>query len=174
MKFPGTLARYRGIVRWLAVVGLLIFLGIAIPVSYGEYRNRAEVPFPTDAEVRSSLARATAWMLRNRDRNLNEDNPMLWLFVREAGRLSANADLTALAGEYRARHENGSSPCLWQFIFDPSGSELLQGYDLRLPDLPDYNRLFIYGATCNSSLREDPDVLGLLGPKGIPRHRGST
>jgi len=164
MKLPRTFACYRGVVRWLATLGLLVFLGIAILISYGEYRNRVAVPFPTDSEVRSSFSRASAWILRNRERILSDDNAMLWLFVREAGRLSANTDLAALAGEYQARHKDGST-WLWQYIFDPSGSELLQGYDLRLTDLPDYNRLFIYGVTCNSSLREDPDVSNLLEPK---------
>lgn len=155
--------RWRGAARWLATVALLALSGVVAAIAYGEYRNGADVPSPSESELRSSFSRAAAWVIQHRDRNLNDDNAMLWLFVREAGRLSAEPNLSMLAEEYQSKHANGP-PWLWHFVFDPRGSELLQAYELRLPDLPDYNRLFIYGATCNGSLREDPGVLALLDP----------
>jgi hypothetical protein len=92
---------------------------------------------------------------------LEEDNPMLWLFVREAGQLSGESQLVALAGIYQAKSTDGT---FWRFIFDSSGSERIRERLLDLDGLPDYNRLFFYGATCNSWAREDPAVLALLRP----------
>jgi hypothetical protein len=164
MRFPSIRTKYGVAVRWLATFGVLLVLGVLVFVCYEEHRNTAAVPVPTDSEIRSSFSRATAWTLRNRNRNLSEDNAMLWLFVREAGRLSGEPNLSMLAQEYQSKHANA----IWRFIFDPRGSELLQTSALSLPNLPDYNRLFIYGATCNNSLRADPGVLALLDPRACP------
>jgi hypothetical protein len=166
LRQDGTLIRTRSSSsarRWLVRFGLLAFLALAGAISYGEYNNAAAVPFPTDSELRGSFSRAAAWIVEHRDSNLDDDSAMLWYFVREAGRLSTEPHLASLAEEYQSRHVNGTL-WVWRFIFDPRGSELLQAYDLRLSDLPDYNRLSIYGATCNQSLREDPGVLALLDP----------
>jgi hypothetical protein len=98
---------------------------------------------PSEGELRASFSRAAAWTLRNREPLLAEDNPMLWLFVRDAAVLSDQKQLAALAREYQSTHTEGS---LWQYIF------------------PDYNHLFLYGATCNAALHDDPLVRSLLSP----------
>jgi hypothetical protein len=89
---------------------------------------------------------------------------MLWLFIREAGRLSGDVQLSAMASEYQTRYAKGT---LSQFFFDPSGSERLASQRTFFPnDWGDYQRLFVYGATCNNSAREDPGVQALLTPAG--------
>ena len=107
-------------------------------------------------------------MLAHREQLLNEDNPMLWLFVRDAARTSDDAGLLALAREYQSRHTDNS---IWRYLFDPSGREQIARLAIRFPDdIPDYNRLFIYGATCNESVRWDPVVLALQSPAACDPH----
>jgi hypothetical protein len=148
----------RATLRWVLTSGLLLFFGMVAAFWFEERRNSADVPFPSDSEIRTSFSRAAAWAISHRDQILNDDNAMLWFFVREASRVSADPNLSTLAQEYRSQHKDS----IWRFVFDPGGSELLQTVHLSYPTLPDYNRLFIYGATCNNSLREDPDVVALL------------
>src|SRR5262249_22959366 len=126
------------------------------------YRNSRELPFPSDEELRTSFSRAADWVLKRREQVLNEDNAMLWLFVREAAKASGDPRLSALAEEYQSRH---TDPWLWHYVFDSSDRERVARDYILLPgNFPDYNRLFIYGATCNRSVREDGDVLALLEP----------
>ena len=137
--------------RPLAIAVAAVALSVIVWLSYCEYRNSRDVPPPTEAELRAHLARATGWMFANSARVSNEDNPMLWVFVREAGRLTGDAHLLAMANEYRERYVKGT---LSQFFFDSSGSEQLTNrFIVFRNDWADYQRLFVYGATCNNSAR---------------------
>src|SRR5262249_28334837 len=127
-----------------------------------EYDNSRNTTFPPDTELRASLSRASDWVLQHRDQVLSEDNAMLWLFIREGAKVSGDQRLLDLAQTYQSRHTDGS---LWHYIFDSSERQQVAGKYIDFPDgIPDYNRLFIYGATCNASLREDPAVIALLNP----------
>jgi hypothetical protein len=108
------------IFRYSVLVGALLVAGLASLLAYWEHENAVDVPFPTDAELRSSFSRATAWTVDNGKRLLDEDNPMLWLFVREAGRLSGDPRLLELASTYQSRHIIGT---VSQFFFDPTDTE---------------------------------------------------
>lgn len=150
------------LMQCFAAVSVAFAIVTAAFIARSEYANSANVPFPSDTELRSGFARASAWVLGNRQPILNENNAMLWFFTREAGRISGERQLVALAREYQSKNTDHS---LWRFIFDSSGNERLAGEYINFPDyIPDYNRLFIYGATCNTSAREDPAVLALLSP----------
>jgi hypothetical protein len=75
--------------RYSVLAGALILVTLASLVAYWEHENALTVSFPTDAKLRSSFSRASLWTVDNGKRLLDEDNSMLWLFVREAGRPSA-------------------------------------------------------------------------------------
>jgi hypothetical protein len=147
---------------WLALgIAVLVLAGVA-SLLYSEHQNSAEVAAPSPAELRASFDRASAWIERNRDAVLHENNSMLWLFVRNAAQLSKDQRLGALAGEYQARSANGT---IAQFFFDSTGSDRIRGASLALSDdWQGYQRLFVYGATCNVPLRFDPQVAALLAP----------
>ena len=150
--------------RWLALCVAAVAVGVIGWLCYCEYRNSQDVPPPTEAELREHLGHATGWIFTNRARVSTENNAMLWLFIREAGRLSGDVQLSGMASEYQTRYAKGT---LSQFFFDPSGSEQLASRRIFFTnDWGDYQRLFVYGATCNNSVREDPGVQALLTPSG--------
>jgi hypothetical protein len=154
--------------RALALCAAALAMSLLAWLSYCEYRNSRDVPPPTEAELRAHLERATGWIFANSDRVSKDNNPMLWLFLRDAARLSNDARLSAMASEYQTRYVKGT---LSQFFFDPGGSEQLAGRRITFPDnWADYQRLFVYGATCNNSVREDPAVLALLSHSGCDPH----
>ena len=159
---PGRSSRIKRAARWLALGFAVSALAGLAWLLYCEHLNSAPADFPTDAQLRSSFDRSAAWIFQNRDAVLHENNSMLWLFVREAGRLSGDPQLTALAGEFQAQSTNNT---VARYFFDPIGSERIRETDLALSeDWQGYQRLFVYGATCNIPLRFDPEVTALLGP----------
>jgi hypothetical protein len=156
------------VVRYLALCAVVLVIGAAALIGGCEYLNSQNAAVPTDSELRLRFSRAADWVLKNREQALNEDNAMLWLFIREAGKRTGDQRLLALAAEFQARHPD---TWMWRYIFDANGRERVAGLYFVFPDyFPDYNRLFIYGATCNASAREDPAVIALLSPSAC----GST
>jgi hypothetical protein len=148
----------------LALCVAALAIGAIGWLSYCEYRNSREVPPPTESELRQHLGRAVGWIFANISHVSTENNPMLWVFIRDAARLTGDTRLMAAADEYQSHYVKGT---LSQFFFDPGGSEQLAGQHIDFPDYwADYQRLFVYGATCNNSVREDPGVLALLRPSG--------
>jgi hypothetical protein len=142
-------------------VALLALAGLSW-LLYCEHLNSVEVASPTQAQLRASFNRASAWIVQNREAVLRENNSMLWLFVREAGRLANDSRLESLASEYQTRSTQGT---IAQFFFDSAGIEHVRGANLELSDdWQAYQRLFVYGATCNSPLRFDPEVVAMLSP----------
>jgi hypothetical protein len=164
---PGRFASLIRTARYLAITGAVLVLGVAAFISYGEYGNSKEAPFPTDAELRASYSRAAGWIFTNSSRLLDDDNSMLWLFLRDTGRVANDQRLLTLASEYQSKYTNGT---IAQFFFGSGGSEHLREVHIDFPDnWPDYDRLFVYGATCNVSARADPAVLALLDPSACDR-----
>jgi hypothetical protein len=133
-------------------------------LSYCEYRSARDVPLPSEAELRDHFKQAAGWLFANSARVSTEDNPMLWVFVWQAARLTGDTHLLAMANDYRERYVKGT---ISQFFFDSSGSEQFADRSIVFHDnWVDYQRLFAYGATCNNSAREDPGVRALLTPSG--------
>src|SRR5690348_2071680 len=138
--------------RYLAIAGAVVVVAVLAWFWRREYDNSRNVAFPTDAELRVSLSRASAWILQHREQVLDEDNAMLWLFIREGAKASGDQRLLGLAQTYQSRHTDNSA---WHYIFDSSDRQRVSGHAVAFSSaIPDYNRLFIYGATCNASARE--------------------
>jgi hypothetical protein len=146
-----------------AALGLMAVIGAGVAaVLFCEHQNSAEVAPPSHAEVRASFERASAWIQHNREAVLHENNPMLWLFVREAGRLAGDQQLMALASVYQEQSTRGN---LARFFFDTAGQDQMRSQPLDLSGWTDsYQRLFAYGITCNAPLRFDPQVEAMLSP----------
>lgn len=153
--------------RWSAICAAVLGGIVLAWLAYCEYLNSRDVLPPSATTLRTHFKRATEWMIANREHISTENNPMLWVFISEAGRLTGNAPILAMAAEFRDRYIKGT---VSQYFFDSSGSAQMAGQLVILPsDWEDYQRLFVYGATCNSSVREDPQVLALLSPEGCSR-----
>jgi len=139
-----------------------VALAAILAILYCEHGNSAPAPALAPAEARASFNRASAWIQRNREGVLRENNPMLWLFVREAARLAADPQLAALASVYQ---EQSTRDNLSRFFFDSSGLDQMRSQRLDVSGWgAPYQVLFAYGITCNSPLRFDPQVESMLSP----------
>jgi hypothetical protein len=156
--------RVTRVLRWTAITVALLGGVVLTWLAYSEHANSRDVPLPAEAELREHFNRALEWMFANASHISTEDNPMLWLFIREAGRLTGNDRIVVMAADYQDHYLKGT---LSQYFFNPNGSEQLMGKQITFTaNSADYQRLFAYGATCNRSIREDPQVLALLSPTG--------
>jgi hypothetical protein len=156
------------VVRYSLIVAAVFAVILASLVIYWEHANSVVVPFPTDAELRYSFDRAAAWTVAHGAQLVDDNNFMLWLFVRESGRLSEDRRLLDLAGEYQSRHARGT---VAQFFFDSAGPEQARNGHIELGETwQDYQRLFVYGATCNVEMSEQPGVLALLVPSACEQN----
>jgi hypothetical protein len=164
--------RKRNLARVLLYRVSIVIAALAVSaiawLGYCEYNNSRAVPPPSEAELREHFERAASWMFTHAPGIATENNPMLWVFIDEAGKLTGNAQLLEMATAYQQHYTNGT---LSQFFFDPRDSEKVAGQQIHLPYYwADYQRLFVYGSTCNDSVREDPEVLALLTPSGCEPH----
>jgi hypothetical protein len=115
----------------LALCVAALAIGAIGWLCYCEYRNSREVPPPTEVELRQHLGRAVGWIFANISQVSTENNPMLWVFIRDAARLTGDTRLMASADEYQSRYVKGT---VSQFFFDPNGSEQLAGRHIDFPD----------------------------------------
>src|SRR5579871_2849795 len=115
--------------RCVAALGVFAVAIVAI-WAYCEHENSKQVPAATDAQLRVGFANARGWVLRNRAAVLAQNNFMLWLFVREAGRLSGDSQLLALADDYQRQSVDG----VVRFFFDRTGVEAAYDSHISLPD----------------------------------------
>jgi hypothetical protein len=155
--------------RWLAS-SLVVIVGACAAFGWCEYRNNTEAVPPTAAEVHASFDAATAWIMQRRSQVLSENNAMLWLFVRQASRLAANEPLAALATRFENESARGT---VNQFLFEPAIDARTRDLPIQLDDSwAAYQRLFIYGSTCNTGLSFDPQVQSELSPEACASRRG--
>ena len=116
---------------WPAIVIAAVAASAVAWLGYCEYNNSRAVPMPSQTELREHFARAAGWMFANEPRISTENNPMLWVFITDAGKLTGNTRILTMASTYREHYVNGT---INQFFFDPGGSEKVAGRRLTFPD----------------------------------------
>jgi hypothetical protein len=155
------------IVRYCFLAAAAVGAVIVVLLALAEHENSREVPFPSDDELRSGLALTTGWIMAHREQLLREENSMLWLFVRDAGRVTRDPRLLELANTFQMQHTGEE---LILSFFDDSHLDRDRTASILLPESwQDYQRLFVYGNTCNAGVGIDPSVVALLDPAACDR-----
>lgn len=117
--------------------------------SYLVINNNPSNQVVNQAQVKQTLDRSIAWLISNKEHAVTTNNPILWWLIEESGKKLNNTDLLALVGEYRKRTLNDRSP--WNLYFDKHHVNYSYIYG-SLDILPDYNKLFMYGLSCDREL----------------------
>src|SRR3974390_1967396 len=147
--------------RWLLAAAVLLAVPCLL-LAFIWYDNNRAVPAPTEDEIRISFQRGVTWLDHNQDAALAQNNPVIWWFISEAGRETANDVLNELAGAYRRRYIDGQPGNPWRFLFDPQSPGTITDAPLYFAD---YTVLFLYGISCSERLREEPAVVAMLDPE---------
>ena len=141
-----------------SVMLLLIFFCFTLGIGY--WNNNAEATSPSLLEFKQSQLKAIDWIKAHEEEVLATDNPALWWMLHDSATLSKNAYLTDLYTKYYERYLANEPSNPWHHLFDHNSQVWLQTYQYE--QLPDYNQLFLYGLSCQPTLREEPQVAKLL------------
>ena len=135
-----------------------MLLGALIGISYRV--NNTEVPFPSQGEIEQSQQKAIDWIKAHESEVLDTENAVLWWMLRDSAVLSGNTYLASLYTKYYERYLAPNPTNAWHHLFDQESNVWIPMF--KLDQLPDYNLLFLYGLSCDLSLRSEPQVARLL------------
>ncbi len=133
--------------NFVKLASFLIIVGIFAYI-YLFVQNNKEVQNPDKKEYQLALARATNWMVANKETLLQDNNAILWWFISEAAKASNNTQLQNLTNEYVNRSLPPTS--CWRYYFSPYAGVPID--PTTLFHLPPYNIFFVYGLSCNQEL----------------------
>jgi hypothetical protein len=152
--------KIRGLAISILVMGglILAILGALIGINYRV--NNTEVPFPSQVEIEQSQLKAIDWIKAHESEVLDTANPALWWMLRDSAALSGNTYLASLYVKYYERYLAHNPTNEWHHLFDQESDVWIRMYSLD--QLPDYNLLFLYGLSCDPSLRKQSQVAKLL------------
>jgi len=126
--------------------------------------NKSEAA-PSSEEVVHSLAESIGWLKTHESDVLNAPNVMLWRMVRDAAYIGGDPYLNALYNSaYERYRDSGWSANFWGPILAP-GTQMAS--DIRIGDIsgfPDYNKFFMYAATCSEGLASEAAVQRQMSP----------
>ncbi len=117
------------------------------------WQNNRSVDAPPPQAISDSLEKGITWLVNNRRKILNENNPMLWWMISESANITRDERLKSLFSEYKSQQLDPFPGNPWWYLFDPQSNAPITM--ARLYHLPDYNLYFIYGASCSAVLAQE-------------------
>lgn len=150
----------RNMARASLVIGGLIIALVAVLIGVSYKLNNAEVSFPSQVEIEQSQLKAINWIKSHESEVLDTVNPVLWWMLRDSAALSGNTYLASLYAKYYERYLARNPKNVWHHLFDGDSQVWLSVFELD--QLPGYNQLFLYGLSCDPSLRKQSQVIELL------------
>ena len=131
---------------------------IAVGLSTGVYgymysQNNKAADYPDKQAMTDSLNRSIDWIFNNQERLLNDNNPILWWFLEESAVMTENQRLYDLVQVYKKTPLPRNS--VWHAYFDRNMASTYSYVTGTLDAIPDYNKMFIYGITCENDLGDE-------------------
>jgi hypothetical protein len=157
--------------RTLPMYFATIFFVIFGWICFQSWQNNKSAEPPNRSVVESSLNNGISWLDSHRSEILSDENPMLWWMLKESSILTGNPILLGLYDEYKVRYLDSSPNNVWSHIFYKDSIAPLN--PSLLNNLPSYNLLFLYGASCSSRLGRDTAVTEQLSPRFCDNHQFS-
>jgi hypothetical protein len=138
--------------RKLIFIFLAFVLLIALFTIYQLWQNNRTVDTPSRSSISASLEKGITWLVNNREMILDQNNPMLWWFVKESADITHDERLSVLFSDYKKRYLDPYPRNSWRLIFDNKSDVPISVW--QLDELPDYNLYLIYGASCSRELEK--------------------
>ena len=150
--------------------GVLLIIGFLLSAYAALFwQNNRDQPSPNPDTVRQALEHSIQWIQANETTLLEYRNPMLWWMVQQSARITQDERLLGFFAQYEKRVLSAAPNSPWQYLFHPHTWVPMQPSSYN--DMPDYNRHFLYGLSCDAELGNMPDVQAQLKPDFCPsRH----
>jgi hypothetical protein len=139
---------------------LLFFFSLGLCVAWKLWKNNHTVSFPEQQKIEASFILGVAWLEKNHDTILADENPMLWWMIKRSAELTQNSTLLQFYAEYKQRYLDSNPRNVWAYLFESRANAFVDPQQLE--HLPGYNQLFIYGSSCDSLLAQDPAITAQL------------
>jgi hypothetical protein len=109
------------------------------------------------SEIDIAYEKSVTWIYENREEISNKHNPMLWWMLIEALKIENDQKLRSVVDNYRQKNNQFYKQSPWRFLIYGTASEI-NALDILTSQLPDYNKHFIYGYSCNKEL-ENSEII---------------
>jgi hypothetical protein len=151
----------------LLVAFLLVFLLLGAGYALLFWENNRSAPPYEVIRLEKSLDSAIRW-IENNEEHLS-DNSILWWMIRESGRLTGRSKLIEFSNGYEASYFDAKPENGWALLFRPQYRGLPVSPEAVAP-LEDYQKLFIYGLTCDAKLGRLDSVRDQFDPEFCTNH----
>jgi len=139
-------------IKNIIAISISIAALMAILYVYLVYKNNIDIQPIDNITINKSLNKSINWLKNNKDHLIKEDNPILWWFIYESAKVLGDENLIEIVNEYREKTLGLNST--WNLYFDKNSNNFTYFYG-SLSSLPNYNKLFVYGLSCNKELGEE-------------------
>lgn len=139
------------VLRITAISFLALILFFSAGYFYLVYKNNIDTPPPSRQEILPTLDRSINWILHNQEKIIKLNNPILWWFLDESASLTSNKELSRLVKRYRNSVLNHNPVWTGYWVKKPPFVYITGS----LAKIEDYQKLFIYGLTCDTDLGEE-------------------
>lgn len=137
----------------LLVVGTTLVASLWWLAARSTYRDKTP---PSQERIRQSFQASAQWLVQHEAEIIQDGNAMLWRMVREAAIVSGDPGLQSLSQRYRSQWVDALPSNGWAKLFDPVIERPSAQIDLG--PLRDYQRLFVYALSCDSTLGARPEI----------------
>jgi hypothetical protein len=104
-------------------------------------------------DVDVAYRKSISWIYENREEIGDQHNPMLWWMLIEALKLEPDSRLRSVVEEYQHKNSQFYKRSPWRHLIYGTAPNV-NALDVVASNLPDYNKHFIYGFSCNKELKE--------------------
>lgn len=148
------------------VTAVIVILVLAS--AYLVWNNNRMVALPGKSQLNASLENGVQWLMAYQQSILNNENPMLWRLVQQAGDISEDTRLTSLFNNYKKRYLDNNPNNVWRPLFKPGSWVPVRFEDIA--SFPYYNWHFIYASTCDHDLEKVPEIAAQNTPSFCDRY----
>lgn len=149
--------------RRLSLLAALVLVAIIAAYAWALWRNNRDVPPPPRAELAARLERATGWLETHMSPGGDYRHPQLWWMIRQAAAHAGSPRLLAFYRLHAPYLRSQPTFAVWSGMFDDTASVQLPPPG-RLPGLPAYDYLLLYGLTCDAGWGRALEVTAQLRP----------
>jgi len=134
----------------IVITFLFLLTACLVVFSYTIWQNNRPVQNIPQNEIKSSLHKSIEWLVKNKTNILQSTNSILWWMINESALLTKDERLLDLSDEYQLIMKTQYVNSVWNHLFDNNCNVSVD--PLRIAALPDYNKLFLFGLTCDEEL----------------------
>jgi hypothetical protein len=153
---------FKKVTRYVIFFFSLFVFFLAIYFGWKLLQNNRSIPPSEQQRIEASFNLGVAWLEKNHDAILANENPMLWWMIKRSAELTHNSTLLQFYAEYKQRYVDSNPRNIWAYLLESRTHAFIDPQQIE--NLPSYNQFFIYVSSCDSLLAQDATIIAQLEP----------